>query len=291
VDVNASFHVIEPEIGDSPLLVEVPHAGLALDPEAASWIAAPARSLARDADLYVDELFADTPALGGTLLCARLSRYVIDLNREEDDYDGATVVDGPARDRPRGVVWRLTSEGLPVLRDRLPASEYQRRCAQFYRPYHAALRRLLERKRERFGFAVMLCAHSMPTPRPALQRSVQTELDADLVPGTRGRTSASAEWIDLVERMGVARGWRVQHDIPYRGGFSTSYYGRPADGYHAVQIEIARRLYMDETTLARSPEGFATVRAFAYQLVAQMVRTAREACSAAARAHGPQGVS
>src|SRR5262245_30502979 len=205
-DVNASFHVIEPEVGDSPVLVEVPHAGLALDPEAASWIAAPARSLARDADLYVDELFADTPSVGATLLCSRLSRYVIDLNRKEDDYDGATVVDGPARDRPRGVVWRLTSEGIPVLRDRLPAMEFERRLLGFYRPYHAAIRRILERKRERFGFAVMLCAHSMPSPRAVSPGSLQPNLDADVVPGTRGRTSAAGEWIDLIERTALARG-------------------------------------------------------------------------------------
>src|SRR5690606_498800 len=125
-------------------------------------------------------------------------RYVVDLNRADDDFDGAAVVGGPAKDRPRGVIWRLTSDGIPVLRDRMPQSEYQRRMAHFYYPYHEAVQRILLRKRARFGFAVMLCAHSMPTPRMRGLGSIGLVpgYDADLVPGTRGRSSAAASWID-----------------------------------------------------------------------------------------------
>jgi N-formylglutamate amidohydrolase len=189
------------------------------------------------------------------------------------------------------VVWRLTSDNLPVLRDRLPESEYQRRCTLYYRPYHDTLWRLLQRKRDRFGFAVLLCAHSMPAPRAPFAPALRAELDADLVPGTRGRSSAAAEWIDLVEQCARRQHWRVQHDIPYRGGYSTGNYGRPHEGIHAIQIEIARRLYMDEATLSRTAEGFASVRGFARQLVSQLVRAARDLSEAPARAAGPQGVS
>jgi N-formylglutamate deformylase len=271
------FEIIEPDGEDSPVLVEVPHAGLAIDAESASYMAAPLSCVARDADLYVDRLFADTPAAGATLLYARVSRYVVDLNRPEDDYDGATVVGGPTRERPRGVIWRLSSDGLPVLHERLPRRECARRIERYYRPYHDALARLLERKRDRFGFAVLLCAHSMPTPRNRGRRPVEAQ--ADLVPGSRGRTSAAPEWIDLVEEVGVARGWTVRHDTPYRGGYSTTHYGRPNDRIHAVQIEIARRLYMDERRLAPTTEGFASVKAFASDLVTRMVG---QACARAA---------
>jgi N-formylglutamate amidohydrolase len=271
--VVTPFVVFEPE-QDSPVLVEVPHAGLLLDAEAASWTTAPARSIARDADSYVDELFADAPALDATLLCAQISRYVVDLNRAPDDYDGAAVRGGPPRARPRGVIWRLTSEGTPVLREPVSAAEYARRRDTFHAPYHDQLSALLERKRARFGLAVLLCAHSMPSPRPQRGRVVYT---ADLVPGSRGRTSADERFVDLIGRVGIDVGWRVEHDVPYRGGYSTGHYGRPDEGLHAVQIEVARRLYMDENSLARSPEGFAAVRAFAKQLVSELVREARAA--------------
>ncbi len=269
--LERSFDILEPA-EDSPVLVEVPHAGLWLDAESASSTVAPAHCIARDADLYVDELFADAPAHGATLVFARLSRYVVDLNRAPDDYDGAAVAGGPVRERPRGVIWRLTSDGLPVLREPIAAGECARRIARFHGPYHAAVAELLERKRARFGFALMLCAHSMPTPRPR-RRGMRDDATAELVPGTRGRTSADDRFIDIVERAGLDMGWRVEHDTPYRGGYSTQHYGRPGERLHAVQVEIARRLYMDEQTLARS-QGFSGVKRFADGLVAALVHDA-----------------
>ena len=161
------FEIVEPRGGESPLVVEVPHAGLWLDAETLAYTVAPARSFGRDADLYVDELTQDTPSEGATLIVARTSRYLVDLNRGENDYDGEAVEGGGKPPWPRGLVWRLTTDGDPVLATRLPRSELERRLDRFYRPYHAAVAALLERKRRRFGFAILLCAHSMPSqPRP-----------------------------------------------------------------------------------------------------------------------------
>lgn len=272
--LEAPFDVVEADTTEeSPVVVEAPHAGLWLDAEAATLTIAPARSIARDADLYVDELFADAPSLGATFIFARLSRYVVDLNRSEADFDGAAVAGGSMDDRPRGVIWRLSSDGLPVLRDAISADEYERRMRCFYRPYHDALAGLIERKKQRFGFAVVLCAHSMPSPRRrGRSRPFRT---ADIVPGTRGRTSAADLWIDTVERVAQGAGLNVQHDVPYRGGHTTGHYGRPGNGVHVVQVEIARRLYMDEQTLARLDEGFAHTRRFAQELVTELVQVAR----------------
>ncbi len=260
---------------DSPVIVEIPHAGLVLDAPTLNWLVAPARSIARDADLYVDELFADAPALGATLLVARVSRYAVDLNRAVDDYDGQTVVGGPTCDRPRGVVWRLTSEGLPVLKDRIPPEELARRLDGFWRPYHAALEGLIEDKRRRFGLAVLLCAHSMPTPRGRGLRALAAPRLADVVPGTRGRTTAGAAWIDRVEEVARAHGLEVEHDTPYRGGYSTGHYGRPDRDVHAVQVELARRLYMDEHELVLDAQKLSQVKSFTRDLVEQLVNAAR----------------
>ena len=272
------FELREPSDGASPLLVEVPHAGLGLDAPSMAWTVAPVRCLARDADLYVDELFADSCEQGATLISANISRYVVDLNRGEADFDGRAVAGGDSSFKPRGVIWRLSSDGMPVLRERLSRGEYERRIEKIWRPYHDKVTSLLREKKEQFGFAVMLCAHSMPTPQRRGSRRY-TMHDPDIVPGTRGRSSSDDHYIDIVEQRTKARGWSIQHDVPYRGGYSTGHYGKPgkdrASGTHVIQLEIARRLYMDERHLVPN-EGFANVKDFATELVATLVDSAQQ---------------
>src|SRR6185312_4057142 len=177
---------------------------------------------------------------------------------------------------PRGLIWRLTTDGDPMLAAPIPRRELERRLDAVYRPYHRALAALLQRKLADFGRAVLLCAHSMPgQPRPERpsgprQPAPPLAPRADLVPGTRGRTSAAGVLIDTVEAHGKAFGFSIRHDDPYRGGFSTAFYGRPAQGVHAVQIEMARRLYMDETSLRIDVQGFRIVREFARTLAARL---------------------
>jgi N-formylglutamate amidohydrolase len=206
---------------------------------------------------------------GATLIRAFTSRYVIDLNRGEDDVDQDAVEGGGRTPWPRGLIWRLTTDGDPVLTRRLPQTELERRLNAVYRPYHEALSILLARKRRRFGFVVLLCAHSMPS----LTRRGHADSPgnrADIVPGTRGRTTAAPAVIDLVDWHARSYGFTVRHDDPYRGGFSTGFYGKPANTTHAIQVEISRRLYMDETSHRRDAQGFRVVREFARSLVAQL---------------------
>ncbi|MFO0588363.1 MAG: N-formylglutamate amidohydrolase [Polyangiaceae bacterium] len=274
--MTAPFEIAPPEGAETPVLVEVPHAGVHLDPESLAFTIAPARCIARDADLYVDRLFQDAPALGATMIVSRVSRYVVDLNRGPGDYDGDSVEGGTGRGAPRGLVWRVATDGSPVLARRLPRAELERRMAYAYRPYHEAVGALLAHKVARFGFAILVCAHSMPEPPrkpgPLGYRIGNNEPSplADIVPGTRGRTSASGRLIDLVDAHARSAGFSVKHDDPYKGGFSTAHYGAPARGVHAIQIEIARRLYMDPDTLGPDPQGFKNVRCFARTLVGRL---------------------
>jgi N-formylglutamate deformylase len=277
------FEIVEPASGESPVVVEVPHAGLWIDPEAMAFTIAPARSIARDADLYVDQLFCDAPREGATLLKAHASRFVIDLNRSESDVDDEAVEGGGRMPSPRGLVWRLTTDGDAMLSAPIPRRELERRLALVYRPYHRALDGLLQRKLARFGHVVLLCAHSMPSlPRPApasgsRQPPPAPPSRADLVPGSRGRTSAAGAVIDRVDGHARASGYSVRHDDPYRGGFSTGFYGRPGQGMHAVQVEISRRLYMDEGSLRIDAQGFRAVREFARTLAARLAFTEADA--------------
>lgn len=272
------FDVFEPKTGETPLLVEVPHAGLYVPAEALAQLIAPARALARDADLYVDELYEDAPSEGATLLVARTSRYVADLNRAEDDVDAGVVAGDPRPARPhaRGLVWRTTTDDEPALERPLSRDEYRWRVEAVHRPYHDTLRSILDRKIARFGYAILLCAHSMPS----VGRTGHADAGvprADVVPGTRGRTSAHPRVIDAVDGVAHAHGRSVEHDRPYRGGYSTSFYGRPAARTHAIQVELARRLYLDEQTLARIPHGMTNTKVLCRALVARLASLPAEA--------------
>ncbi len=265
------FEVIEPSAGEAPVVVEVPHAGVDVPPELAAPLVAPVRALARDADLLVDELYEQAPSVGATMIVSRISRYVVDLNRAEDDVDAAVVAGDarPARPHARGLVWRTTTDDEPALERPLTREQYRARVETIWRPYHAALRALLDRKIARFGYAVLLCAHSMPS----VGRDGHADegvARADVVPGSRGHTSAHASVIDAVERIAKRRGLAVEHDRPYRGGYSTTRYGRPAVRCHAIQIEIARRLYLDERALVRDTAGFAKTRELCREFVVEL---------------------
>jgi N-formylglutamate amidohydrolase len=271
------FTLLEPEQRETPVVVEVPHAGLSLEPPHVATICAPVNALGRDADLFVDELYADAPLEGATLLVARTSRYVVDLNRAESDVDADTVEGASSQVRAsRGLVWRLTGDGERVLTRRLTRAELEARLDGVYRPYHAALREVLARKVSRFGRAVLLAAHSMPSESrvPTAAGAPPAPPRADVVPGSRGRTSAEAKYIDLIDAHARGAGWSVRHDDPYKGGFTTQNYGRPHANVHAVQVELARRLYMDEATLTRRPPNFDAVRRWCRALVSKLGQTA-----------------
>jgi N-formylglutamate amidohydrolase len=263
------FSVREPTGREIPVVVEIPHAGLDVDAEALATITAPARAIGQDADLYVDELYARAPELGATVLVAHASRYVCDLNRAESDIDGLAVQGAPSRSAPHGLVWRATTENQPVLQAPLTPAELERRLSVVYRPYHRTLSALIEQKRERFGHAILLCAHSMPS-LGRLGHSDAGRERADVVPGSRGKTTAALSIIETPERLAKNIGWTVSHDDPYRGGFSTAHYGRPAARIHALQVEVARRLYMDERSLSKNQSGFNKLQKFCEGLVAEL---------------------
>lgn len=257
----------------APLIVEVPHAGTEVPPEIADTLAASERDLLRDADLFVDELYAGATAYGAVLLRARMSRYVVDLNRYEHDVD-ATAVPGLGCARtnlPRGVIWRETTEGAPALRRPLTPAEFAARVERYYKPYHRALAAEIESLRARFGFVVLLSAHSMPSSARGAHGEVSARR-ADVVPGTQGRTTCAPAVIDAVDTHFRAAGLSVRHDDPYRGGATTVRWGRPQEGIHAIQVELNRALYMDEASASRRREAFRWLSTLCESLVERLAR-------------------
>lgn len=260
-----------PQTTATPVLVEVPHSGLQVPPEVEPEIEATPLAVLRDSDIYVDQLYERAPEHGATLLVSRVSRYVVDLNRGPDEVDSAAVPRHPnARHIPaRGVVWRARTDGTPLLRRPLTIDQFDRRIELYYEPYHHTLREVAARMHREHGHVVILAAHSMPSAGRRVFGGRQVRR-ADVVPGTRGRSTADGRIIDLVDAHFREAGLSVKHDDPYRGGWTTSSYGAPKLGQHAIQIELNRALYVDEKTSEIRQRDFARLQTVLDQLVSKV---------------------
>ncbi len=250
----------------SPVVLSVPHAGRSYSQALLSASRLPRETLETLEDRLVDRLVWRAVAGGASALVALRPRAEIDLNRDEREIDAAMIVPPPPSrsllqsPRTRGglglVPSRITGAGAIWL-ERLPGSELARRIAEVHRPYHAALADMLEQARAQFGIAVLLDCHSMPP------RAAPAGVEAGVVFGDRHGTSISAELLLAAAEAARACGFEVARNEPYAGGYITQRHGRPADGIHALQLEIDRSAYLDTPLRAPGPGFDRTARMIA----------------------------
>ncbi|MBN8553316.1 MAG: N-formylglutamate amidohydrolase [Caulobacterales bacterium] len=248
----------------SPLIYTVPHAGRVIPVSARERLQATETTIRSLEDPLVDELVDGTQTQGATLLVNRTARAVVDVNRDPGELDPGLVSDGIGRDTPRtraglGVVPRLGGDGRVLWRGRLDPAEIQARISAVHAPYHAALAGLMQQTRARFGLAVLIDWHSMPAAAAEVEGR-RSGLKPDIVLGDRFGQSAEAAITGLIRQAFESRGRRVVMNRPFAGGHTTQVWARPAEGFHAVQIEINRSIYLDEVTLDRT-SGLATLQA------------------------------
>jgi len=249
--------VIRPSRQTIPFVFASPHSGRLYPPGFIEKSRLHPTALRRSEDAFVDELFDPVRALGAPMLIARFPRAYLDANRAPTELDPA-MFDGALslavdRGSPRvqaglGVIPRVVREGAEIYRARLPVREAEFRIRHFYQPYHLQLTRLVEAVRAAFGVAIVVDCHSMPSAAAS----------PDIVIGDRLGLSAFAEVVSAAERAFAAGGFSVARNTPYAGGHTIHVHGRPADGVHALQIEINRGLYLDEERVERG-EWFADV--------------------------------
>ena len=251
-DFDPPFEVLEPARLATPLIFNSPHSGRVYP---ASFLAASrldALTLRRSEDAFVDELFAPCVAIGAPLMRANFPRAYLDLNREPYELD-PLMFDGPlpgfANTRSLrvagglGTIPRVVGESQAIYKARFPAAQALMRIEQLYRPYHETLHALVERAVARFGISVLIDCHSMPSSADANA--------PDFVIGDRYGASAAGWLVETIEAALANAGYTVRHNKPYAGGFITERYGAPGAGRHSVQIEINRKLYMDERRIAK----------------------------------------
>jgi formiminoglutamase len=222
--------------GDAPLVVGFPHTGTDLPPELAGAFVSP--WLARkDADWWIDQLYAFAREIGATTVRTRLSRSVIDCNR---DPSGASLYPGQTT---TGLCPTETFDGEPLYSSAGPdEAEIDRRRAAYFDPYHAALSAELMRLRTMHRTVVLYDAHSIRSHVPRLFEGQLPQFNI----GTNGGATCDPALAEAVTAICHASGYGHVVDGRFKGGWTTRHYGRPEDGIHAIQMELSMRGYMAE---------------------------------------------
>ena len=281
-----AFDVLEPVLQTAPVVFASPHSGADYPPEFVAASRLDALALRKSEDSFVDELFAAAPAMGAPLVCARFPRAFLDANREPFELDPGMFADrlpGYVNTRsPRvaaglGTIARIVSSGSDIYRRKLRFDEALHRVNTCYRPYHAALAGLVERTRAQFGLCLLIDCHSMPSVGgPADADSGRRRVD--IVLGDCHGTSCDRRLTELARRTLGQRGYVVRRNVPYAGAYTTRHYGAPQRGVHALQIEINRALYMDESSFCKS-SGFAGLAGDLAALIAELTRSSMAAAA------------
>lgn len=252
------------DFGMKPFFISIPHAGEEF-PENAFWLKGLSEPvLMRDVDRYVDALYAPTIAkLGVSSIITKWHRYVIDLNRLPTDIDAATVegCETKAGTHARGLHWAITTWGEKLMTAPMTQKMHDEYVELYYEPFHKAVREQFAKFKAGGATRVFhLDCHSMPSKGTSQHKDPGAER-ADIVVSDQLGTSAMTEYKDLVIQSYEAAGFTVAYNHPYIGGGITVTYGKPAIGQHTIQVEMNRKLYMNEETKKRfENQTFASVQ-------------------------------
>lgn len=222
--------------GEAPLIVSIPHAGTQIPAEIEAQMVSPWLARA-DADWYVNYLYSFAHDLGATLVATGISRSVIDVNR---DPSGKSLYPGQAT---TGLCPTTTFDGVKLYKGAEPdAQEITARRFAFFEPYHEALSSEIARLQALHPRVVLYDAHSI---RSRVPRLFEGDLPVFNI-GTNSGASCDARLAGLVEAMCRSSGWPTIVNGRFKGGWITRHYGKPSDGVHAIQMELAMRAYLRE---------------------------------------------
>ena len=247
------------------VVYDSPHSGRYYPP---TWRTAATREQLRlGEDAFVADLLKTSVPLGAALLVDNYPRCYIDVNREMSDIDPELLSDKwqgsmePTEKSRRGLglIRRFVVPGVPVNADRLSSSEVMDRIHNVYRPYHDALSELIESVLRVNRKVWHVNWHSMKSAGNAMTPDGPNAVRSDFVVSDNHGTTSDSELVDLIVLTLRERGYSVSVNEPYAGGTIVRKFGNPAAGVHSVQVEINRRLYLDEASVELN-DGFSVLR-------------------------------
>jgi len=269
--------------GHTPLVLDSPHSGTVY-PEDFRPVCEFA-TLRRAEDTHVEKLYDFASDMGAAWIEAHFPRSYLDANRDMTEVD-TTMLDGPWTDPvssdPRvlskvrlgkGLIWKLTDEGLPIYDRPLTVAEVRQRIDQCWRPYHAAVAQAIDEAHARHGYSIHINCHSMPAIAGSHATDFPGLAHADFVIGDRDGSTADPALSQRLCAHLRARGYSVDYNHPYKGVELVRRHGDPAANRHSIQVEINRKLYMDEATLALDEAGAARLQADLRAMVEMLLAT------------------
>ena len=280
---SAAFTLHGPAEPKTPLVLDSPHSGFDFPADFGSVLSE--FDLREGEDCFVDELYLPATEHGVGLIAARFPRTYIDANRHAGDIDlalleggawpGEIVASGKAR-IGKALVWRTLDEGQPIYDRKLGVAEVQGRIERFHAPYHRAVHGRIEATHARFGASWHINCHSMNAVAGAQGEGGAGSARADFVLGDRDGTTCEPGFTEFVRQFLAGLGYDVKVNDPYKGVELVRAYSNPRAGRHSLQLEINKRLYMDEPTRTRSA-GFDALQRQLAQLVAALLERAQSA--------------
>jgi N-formylglutamate deformylase len=296
--MNEPFRIEPPSDGHGvPLVLDSPHSGTQYPADFRP--SAAMEELRRAEDTHVDELFGGAPRFGATLIAARFPRSYIDPNRSLLDID-TSLLDapwpGPAIPSRKtelgvGLVFRLLDSGAPIYDRKLAVAELKERIVRYHQPYQKAVKDALDRVHAHFGAVWHINCHSMSAVSNQVSEEGPGKPRADFVVGDRDGTTCESAFTEFVVKTLRDMGYETKVNDPYKGVELVRAFSDPARQRHSLQLEINRRLYMDERTRAKSP-GFDRLKADLDKLLAAVAAYASERSAHACAAdpgHGHHG--
>jgi N-formylglutamate deformylase len=267
--------------GSTPLVLDSPHSGIEY-PDDFRHVCDP-HVLRQAEDTHVEKLYDFAPQLGAAWIEAMFPRSYLDANRNTTEIDttllaepwpDAVETDPAALAKVRlgkGLIWRLTDDGMPIYERQLSVAEVRARIGRCWHPYHGAVRAAIDAAHDRHGYSIHLNCHSMPAIASSHATGHPGMVHADIVLGDRDGTSADPRLSRAVGEHLQALGYSVSYNHPYKGVELVRRYGDPARHRHSLQIEVNRKLYMDEGTLELN-EGFAALQRDLRSLIERLLR-------------------
>jgi N-formylglutamate deformylase len=274
-DERDVWQLLGPAVAERPLVLDSPHSGHRMPPDFGS--VRTAAELRDGEDCFIDELYAPAAASGVPLLAAQFPRTYLDPNRHAGDVDlDLLAAPWPHAHHPSGkarigkaLIWRTLDDGRPIYDRRLTLAEVERRIAHYHRPYHQRLKALLDAAHARHGVLLHINCHSMNAVSGAMGEGGPGIARADIVLGDRDGTTCAPALTSFVREFLAGCGYRVKVNDPFKGVELVRAYAEPAAGRHSLQLEVNKRLYMDERTLQRGA-GFAPLQAHLMALLAAL---------------------
>ncbi len=240
-----------------PIVYDSPHSGIIHPPDFKTTATKPQLKTARDA--FVDELILESSNLGVAVLLADFPRTYIDPNRSTAEIDTSMVQGKWARevqitrklDVGMGLIRKFILPNVPMYPEKLSVAEVENRIKKYWSPYHRALKMLLDEKVAEFDAVFYIDWHSMKSKGNQMNIDSGRERPDFVVSDQDGKTS-SRKFRDVIIKNLKSQGYEVAVNYPYKGAELIKRHGVPTENRHAVQIEINRRLYMDESSFLKN---------------------------------------